>query len=216
MQKILSYIKTQHISRYYSEINGDIFLNLRNGQLRVDSAHGNVSYGALQKILAFGLKKITFPDKNINVLVLGTGGGSVIQTLRKKHLTTGPVIAVDIDPVMLQIAKDIFRIDTLYNASLICADAKTFLTQCTQYFQLIITDVFIDDTIPLECFSAEFWQAMIDHLTPGGHFLFNSLYQNFQSHKRHDIYRMLSSKAVILKEYVMPDYDNHILIGTMA
>ena len=58
-------------------------VTLYNGELVIDAENVNYSYGTLQRVLRFGLKKIGF--ENIKcmdaVLILGVGGGSVIKTL---------------------------------------------------------------------------------------------------------------------------------------
>ncbi len=48
----------------------------------LSSSHANYSYGALQRVLEYGLKQIDMRDVK-NILLLGLGGGSVIETLRR-------------------------------------------------------------------------------------------------------------------------------------
>lgn len=78
-----------------------------------------------------------------NVLVLGAGGGSVINLIHYFY-PKAKIFAVDVDELHLKIAKKYFRINTK-NCSLIHADAEQWL-KCYKgkKFDLIIDDVFTE------------------------------------------------------------------------
>ena len=81
MKKFLSYIwPITH--RFSSEINGPLEVTYINGKKVLDTKNANYSYGSLQKILKFGLTKIDLKSVE-NILILGMGAGSVIQSLRE-------------------------------------------------------------------------------------------------------------------------------------
>ena len=79
MRKILSYFYpiTQKIETFQ---NGIVEITYYNGKKMLNSAHANYSYDSLQLILKYGLTKVDLKQVNA-ILLLGLGGGSVIQTL---------------------------------------------------------------------------------------------------------------------------------------
>jgi hypothetical protein len=97
MKKILSYIFPFRLKNYYSKINGPLEVNLINGKKILDTRWNNYSYGSLQKILHKGLSQIGSPENYERVLVLGLGGGSVIQTIREDFKSNAFIELVDIE-----------------------------------------------------------------------------------------------------------------------
>lgn len=80
IKKMLSYIYP--ISKKIpSPISGTLEVTWYNGKKVLNAKNANYSYGSLQRILKFGLKKVDLSNVT-DVLLLGMGGGSVIKTLR--------------------------------------------------------------------------------------------------------------------------------------
>ena len=65
-----------------SQYCGTIEITWHNGTKHLNTKNANYSYGSLQKILKFGLQKIDVSNCK-NILILGLGAGSVIDTLIK-------------------------------------------------------------------------------------------------------------------------------------
>jgi ubiquinone/menaquinone biosynthesis C-methylase UbiE len=104
MKKILSYIYPI-TKKIHSEISGALEITWYNGKKHLDSKNANYSYGSLQLILKIGLEKIDL-TKTKKTLILGMGGGSVIKTLQDDFNYQNHITAIDIDPVILKIAKE--------------------------------------------------------------------------------------------------------------
>jgi len=172
MRKFLSYlypvtrkINTQH--------NGVVEITWYNGKKMLNSAHANYSYDSLQRIMKFGLTKINL--KNVNsVLLLGMGGGSVIQTLREDFNFNNKITAVEFDKTIIDIAATEFGIDSGENLEIVQADALKFIENPTGNYDLIIVDLFIDDKVPENFYSLKFWQALSNKLNQKGCFIFNA------------------------------------------
>ena len=81
MKKILSYIWPV-TRKFPSEFNGTLEISYVNGKKVLDTKNANYSYGSLQKILEIGLTKVNLKSVE-NLLLLGLGGGSIIQSLRE-------------------------------------------------------------------------------------------------------------------------------------
>ncbi len=70
---------TRKVTSKYSDT---LEITWYNGKKHLNTKNANYSYGSLQAILKFGLEKIELKHMN-SILLLGLGGGSVIETLRQ-------------------------------------------------------------------------------------------------------------------------------------
>lgn len=75
----------------------------------LDSKNTSYSYGNLQRVWDKALQEIPMSNTE-NILILGMGGGSSIELLRKKYGYHGKITAVELDPVIVQIADEEFDI----------------------------------------------------------------------------------------------------------
>ncbi len=82
MIRLLSYI-FPITKKIESEYNGTLEITWHNGKKHLNTKNANYSYGSLQKILKIGLQKIDLTNCK-NILILGLGAGSVIETLDKR------------------------------------------------------------------------------------------------------------------------------------
>ena len=172
MSKILSYIYPI-TKKVHSDISGTLEITWYNGKKHLNTNNANYSYGSLQRILKFGLHKIDLKKVN-SILLLGLGGGSVVQTLREDFNYIKPITAVDIDPVIIDIAKNEFGVTENETLTIICEDALNFMASTTQKYDLIIIDLFVDIVVPIEFMKLSFWQNVVEASTPNGTILFNA------------------------------------------
>ncbi|WP_282081513.1 fused MFS/spermidine synthase [Aquimarina algiphila] len=172
MKKLLSYLLpfTKEIP---SKINGTLEITLMNGKKVLDSQNANYSYGTLQKLLTYGLSQIDIPEDS-QILLLGLGGGSIIHPLQEKFNHKGKITAVEIDEVIIKIAKNEFDITGSSTLEIICDDALHYVNQCTKQFEIIIIDIFIDNQVPEPFYEEEFWKKTIDLISPKGKVVFNA------------------------------------------
>lgn len=109
------------------------------------------------------------------VLVLGLGGGTLIPPLRGL-LGDVSIHAVELDPVHLEVARDVFAIgdDQL---SMECADARDWVANWQgEPFDLIIEDLFapVDRTVTRAIPASRDWFAQLQNLlTPSGTLVMN-------------------------------------------
>ena len=162
------------IKKITSLINGTLEVTHINGKKTLDTANANYSYGDLQKILKCGLQQLDLTSVN-SVLLLGLGGGSVIKTLYDDFNYKGRIIAVEIDPVIIGIAANEFGIQPSEKLLIHCADAFEFVKLTGEKYDLIITDIFIDNKIPEELYGLPFWQAVAKIVSPSGIVLLNTI-----------------------------------------
>lgn len=171
MKKFLSYLWPD-TKRFSSEISGVLEVTYINGKKVLDTENANYSYGSLQKILEFGVAKVDLKSVE-NVLILGMGGGSIIQSLREVFEYKNNLVAVDIDPKVIKIAKEEFGITESENQRIIQDDAFQYVKNAKERFQLIIIDLFIDTNVPQVFFGKEFCQNVAKLLDTNGSFIFN-------------------------------------------
>lgn len=113
------------------------------------------------------------------VLIVGLGGGSMVHFLRKydPEIT---IDAVEIDPVVVQIAERFFALKAHRRTKLIVADAFDYFARNSTRYDTIYMDAFLkpsestDETgVPLRLRTLEFYRQLQDRLNPGGSVVFN-------------------------------------------
>mgnify|MGYP003119732809 CR=1 FL=1 len=199
MTRLLSYIYPI-TKTVISTFSGPLEITTKNGKKHLNTKNANYSYGALQLILKFGLDKIDLKKVN-SVLLLGLGGGSVIQTLRDDFNYKKQITAVDIDPVIIDIAITEFGLESNSELKIICQDALQYVNQNTQQFDLIIVDLFIDITVPKQFLELSFWEDIIKLKSSNGVILFNGSLEKEKSQNLKKVIVFLKSKVYKVEVY---------------
>ena len=177
LKKWLSYILPINIKTEKSHWSKTLEVTWANGELVLDSAHTNYSYGSLQRILRIGLFKIGFERiaKMDHILVLGVAGGSVIKTLVNEVGYKNKITGVEIDANVIALAKQYFELDSIGNLEIILDDAFEFVLKTKEKYNLIIIDIFQDTKMPNFLFEAFFVNRILELLHTNGIFLFNTM-----------------------------------------
>ena len=191
MARLLSYLYPV-TKKVPSDYSGTLEITWYNGKKHLNTKNANYSYGSLQKILKFGLDKIEIQRVN-SILLLGLGGGSVVETLRKNFSYSKIITAVDIDPVVIEIAKNEFNLKTDEHLEIICGDALEFMQINTEQFDLIIIDLFIDIVVPEEFLKIPFWMNVMRSSSVNGAILFNASLEKTKSKDLKEVIDFLKS-----------------------
>jgi len=128
-----------------------------------------------------------------SVLVLGLGGGSMHHLMSKKfpgiHITS-----VEIDKVMVDVAKKYFSLDDIPNHRIIVDDALKVIAVPEEFgishnsFQAVIVDIFCGQKYPDLGASGNFFAGVKNLVIPGGLVVFNRIYlQHHQEEVDHFI-----------------------------
>lgn len=210
MKKILSYLWpfTKEIP---SKINGTLELTWMNGKKVLDSQNANYSYGTLQKLLGYGLSQIHIPQ-TCEILLLGLGGGSIIQTLRNTCNHYGKITAIEIDQIIIDIAKNEFGIEESKDLEIICDDALYYVNRCTTPFDILIIDIFIDNRVPEQFYTLEFWQKVTSIIRPEGYVLFNAGI-NLKENTKIEYIKSIVGGDINFSQYNKVQGTNTLLIG---
>lgn len=113
-----------------------------------------------------------------NMLLLGLGGGDVIRLIRK----TNPNIhikAIDLDPVMIEIAGKFFDLKKSSDLTIVKRDAFYYLLLNRKKYHFIVVDLFVGFKNPVKFRSLKFLKMLKTSLAPGGTILYNSHYHSY-------------------------------------
>ncbi|MDX1270877.1 methyltransferase domain-containing protein [Bizionia paragorgiae] len=171
IKRLLSFIWPQ-TTTVNSDYSGVLELTVVNGKKMLDSKNANYSFGSLQRILERGLREIELKDVS-SVVLLGLGGGSLITSLRERFNYSGKIYAVDIDSVVIDIAKKEFNIQESEHLHIFNADAYDYVKAFSTTTDLIIVDLFIDTKVPTKFYSEDFCSELSRILSPKGQMIFN-------------------------------------------
>ena len=175
-KRILSHfkqIRLEHTGSVYNPylevllVEGRKQLNTREAIYSFDDKYDNFR-------LAFG--QINWNKlKGKSVLVLGLGLGSVILLLEKNFGKKLEYTAVEIDPVICQLAQkyNLSNLDSYIEVNAL--DAEKFLAIREEKYDMILMDIFQSAEIPQRFQSVEFLDTLKDHLTPEGLLLYNRM-----------------------------------------
>lgn len=152
MKHLLSYIIPQKIAEFATPFNTYIRIN-DEGDKRKLLVNGSPQSGKYIDVLwhaAFCAFTIASQKNVKNVLVLGVAGGTVIHKVHALF-PHASIIGVEIDPVMIDIGKKYFDLETISSLHLVHADAKIFVSKEVtkkHRYDLVIVDMSFGRIIP--------------------------------------------------------------------
>lgn len=174
LKKVLSYLVPVHIETRTGDITPVLEIALVNGKYVLNGERVNYSFGGLQEVFRrvfrkFKLQQYTFD----NMLLLGFGAGSVVRLLRDEFGQKGTITGVENDGVMLDLAAEYFGTTRISGLTLVHEDAAAFVKGCTQTFDLVVIDLFIEENIPAPFQEELFLQHLPRLLRKNGLLFFN-------------------------------------------
>ncbi len=215
LKKILSYLFAIPLKHYNSAYSGRLTVALEQGKKVLNTEEVNYSFNSLHRVFKQAFKKSGLELKvGSKILILGLGGGSIVQILREDYLVTSPIHIVEIDPVIIQIAKTDFEIHQYDPLTVLESDAAEFIESCKEVFDLICMDVFINDKVPEKFLGIELMEKLISILNPDGLLYFNVMVSDkgvrecFES-----MHQALENKKEILQlDVISLEENNRVLI----
>ncbi|GIW69500.1 MAG: hypothetical protein KatS3mg101_0247 [Patescibacteria group bacterium] len=115
------------------------------------------------------------------VLILGLGGGTMAHIISERF-NHPEIVSVEIDPVMIDIARKFFDLDSIPNHRVIEADALRVTIEPEdydleeEYFNVVIVDIFNGEKYPDLGKSGNFIASVKRLVRPGGLLIFNRIY----------------------------------------
>lgn len=150
-------------------------MSLEYGRVKLSSANIIYSFGDLYPVLKRGFRLTGIYDrKPASACFLGGGFMSGVELLRKNNVLC-PCDVVEVDPVVVALARKWLSPSIFENVTVHICDAYEFILSCTnKQWELLVVDAFIDLHVPESLRSVECLQACAERLTPKrGILLFN-------------------------------------------
>lgn len=130
---------------FQSDINGRIVLDKRYGQRALVTGKITQSGGELvrmwEKVLSQNIDERQ-PIKT--ALLLGVGGGMILR-LFHRYFPKAKLYGVEMDPVMISIAKEYFDLTESLNETVYEVDALSWVRKEKKQYDLIVVDLFIHE-----------------------------------------------------------------------
>ncbi len=141
------------------------------------------------------------------VLVLGLGGGSTQKAFLNRYPDVS-VTTVEIDPVVVEVAKKFFYVPESPRHKIVIEDARRYLSRSGGGFDAILIDAYLADYygayVPFHLATKEFFQLVSKNLSDGGVVAYNVTAQinGWNSSSLSAIYKTMSS--VFGQMYLFP------------
>lgn len=107
-----------------------------------------------------------------SVCMIGLGGGGIVRTLRRIRPDVF-IQSVEIDPVVRDIARDLFLYKESEKSVTAIEDGRFFLARGGRPYDLIILDAFNSTGVPFHLTTREFFETVRSRLSPDGVFAAN-------------------------------------------
>ncbi len=165
----LVWSKKKHDSLYEVRSAGKSLRLYTNGVFHTQYNPSQPLTGHIWDLLM--LPAFFYPEGSIKrVLVLGVGGGAVIQLLRR-FVQPEEIVAVELNPMHVYIARKFFNLQQ-WNVQLVTADAAAWLGEYRGgKFDMIIDDLFTEQDgqpIPVAAADCAWFGLLTKHLTARG------------------------------------------------
>jgi len=199
-----SYLFPQTMCITASSYNAHIRVNEEWGKMKL-LVNGSPQSGTYIEGLwksAFGSFSIRSKNPK-SVLVLGIGGGTVNRML-SEYFPGIVQTVVDIDPVIIDIAKKYFFVDCIPNTHLVCSDAKEYVRQSVlkgNTYDFIIVDLSFGRVIPSFVTQKQFLQNLNHLLANQGFLCINYLREKEYKDRGDQFFRTLLSLFPIVTSY---------------
>lgn len=172
----LSYLHELHIESAPSDINPHLYVSLKNGKLLLGTENAVYSYEDRYDNFRLLFNQIDLSKHGFErVLLLGLGLGSVPLLIEKSGMNASEMVLVEIDEQVIYLAEKYGLVSLTTPYTIFCADAQHFIKSNKESFDLIISDVFLDDKIPEFFNSVDYLLHLKRVLHPGGLLIINTL-----------------------------------------
>jgi spermidine synthase len=180
-----------------SKINGQINLKSSYGHLTLFTNNIPQSGGEFVHMWHSVVSYISKTEINPkNILILGVGGGTVIMDLSKRFPKTN-ITGIEIDPVIIEMAKSHFHLREINNLNLITKDAINWINNNSQNltYDIIVVDLFIHKFNPTKSRQYKFLNNLKKILSNDGILIFNCDYSE------QNLERYLSFQVLLAQIY---------------
>ncbi len=154
-------------------------------KIKVDKIDQSISHKSTSANRLVWGKVVEVLSENLpdlkKLLILGLGGGTMAHLISEK-CGAPEITSVEIDPVMVDVAKQFFDLDTIPNHRVILADALRVVIEPEEYqlmpesFDALVVDIFQGEKYPDLGKSGNFIASLKKLTKPNGLIIFNRIY----------------------------------------
>lgn len=202
---LLSYIFPKKIAVFNSDFNGPIIVKEAFGRKYIEVGGLTQSGKIVENLYTKGFKKLGLNKIQgvRKILVLGLGGGTVVKVLNK-FFPEAQIVAIDIDPVIVEAGKKYLDLETAKNLRIIIGDVFGTSIKLGEDYDLIVVDLFTGYEINDNLSDTKFLKSLSSRLSKNGRLIFNRLYFRkyiFEADKFLDKMREISHDVEVAKIY---------------
>jgi len=158
-----------------SKISGEIVVKEQLGKYTLHVQDLIQSGGIIRGIWKKALRGAQSEFSVSNCLVLGLGGGTVVQLIKARY-PEAKIVGVEIDSEIIKVSKKFFRLSEIKKLKIVNADAVRWASRYQgDKFDLIIVDLYIGDRFAQDMESNEFLKNLKKLLSKEGNIIFNRL-----------------------------------------
>ena len=214
-KKWLSYLFEFHVESTSSEHNPHLYVSIKNGRYQLSTANAIYSYGDLYDNFSGAFKKMDLNKAGFqDVLILGLGLGSIPIILEKVFKKQYRYTAVEIDEEVVYLASKYTLPELSSKIEVVSTDATIYLQQCSQQFDLIAVDIFLDDIIPDRFQQTDFLEQLQPLVTEKGIILYNHLAYTAKDRKKGKLFFEETFKAVFPEATYVETNGNWMMMST--
>ena len=141
------------------------------------------------------------------VLVIG-GGVLMLPVALYDRFPMMHIDVVEIDPLLIQLAHDFFRVPVAERFRIFTGDGREFLEQTSQDYDMIIVDAFHGFTIPHQLLDHSAARLYRQHLTNGGVLTINFI-SRFVGSRNHLAHKIMTTFSEVFASCELYQADPH-------
>ncbi len=197
-------------------------------KIKVDKFEQSISHNSPSTSRLVWGKTVDLLQENFqelkSVLILGLGGGTMAHLISEAYPGVA-IVSVDIDPVMVDIARKYFGVDDIPNHKIIVEDAMRVVVEPEKFemkpvsFDALIVDIYVGEKYPDLGKSGNFVAAVKRLVRGGGAVIFNRIYLEHHQDEVNAFVDYISEQFHEVKCMIVAGYtnsDNILIIGKVG